>query len=210
MLKSAKLWSVWICSLAVLSFGVAPFATSSDEMPGDDDLVLLESVEKEVHQIRMDLIHTPQSLENGWVKMSQCHRNMAPTGRSSVDFKPERIRALKLLSFKEIGRAWIGEGGISVEMEEVSRGNEICLEGEVRSVYLDGDTYHQKSGPYYLRFLDGFFPLKLDLTVDSSQSGVRVSAVHPSSVPYMVDQYRLRIDLLFEGRLNLDFTLQQL
>lgn len=189
--------------------GLVSLLARSDDMPGDGEFVLLESLEGVVHKIQMHLSHSEQSLETGWVKMHQCHHDMAPTGRSSVDFRPERVRGLQLLLSKGVGKAWVGERGISVEMEDVSRGNEVCFQGEVRSVYLSGDQYRQNSGPYYLRFLDGYFPLKLDLTIDSSRSGTKISVLEPLSIPYQVDASSLHLDLLFEGRLMLVFSLEE-
>ncbi|MBT6009759.1 MAG: hypothetical protein HOG80_00050 [Candidatus Marinimicrobia bacterium] len=185
------------------------FAASANELPGDEGLRLLESVDGVVHKIEMHLTHTEKSLETGWVEMRQCHCDMAPTGRSSIVFSPARARRMELLHARGVGKYWIGEDGVSVEMEDVSKENEICFEGELRKVYLGGGQYHQNSGPYFLRFLDGYFPLKLDLMVDTDRSGMKVSAVEPSSVPYKIDRNGLHIDLLFEGRLTLVFSFEE-
>ncbi len=207
MVKRMNSTTSWL--MIGLLNGIASFAVWADELPGDEAPHLIDFVEGRVHHVQMHLVHTEQTLESGWVRMSQCHRDMAPTGRSSVGFHPERIRNLRLTGIKKIGKSWIGKEGASIEMEDIGQGNEVCFEGELRAVYWNGDQYHQKSGPYFLRFLDGYFPLKLDLMMDSEKSDVRVSAVEPDWVPYRLEAGRLKINLLFEGKLTLDFVLAE-
>lgn len=169
----------------------------------DRELTILESAEGTIHRHQMNLVLDAVSRESGWVRMEQCHRDMAPTGSSAILFRHNRIRNLTILHAREIGKARVTPDGTAVEMDDIRAGNEICIRGAIRTLYPDGDRYRLESGPFYLRFMDGYFPLSLDLRVESRDAELQPVAVLPRQIPHRVDAYTTDIELLFEGELRI-------
>ena len=168
---------------------------------------MLSTVDGVVHQQQMLLRIHPQSLQSGWVEMEQCHRDMAPTGRSAVQFRKGKVRDLELVRTAQIGRGWIGSEGTAIELEDIGRSNELCLRGELRILQRMEGGYRLQSGPYFLRFLDGYFPLRLKLQVDSRAAGLRPQRLLPEQIPHQTGTGKLTLDLLFEGELLMELQL---
>lgn len=168
---------------------------------------LLSAVDGVVHQQQMSLRMSQQSLQSGWVEMEQCHREMAPTGRSAVQFRAGKVRDLELLRHEQIGRAWVNREGTAIELEGIERSNVLCLRGELQILQPQGEGYRLQSGPYFLRFLDGYFPLQLTLRIESDAAGLRLQQLLPEQIPYQLEQGEFTLDLLFEGELLLELFL---
>ena len=154
------------------------------------------------HQNRVTL--SLDSLASGWVKLEQCHRHLDPVPNSQIVFNRERIRALRIVRTENIERAWVQ--GHSVQMENIQPAARICLEAESRALLSDGpDAYVLRNGPYMRRFLDGYYPMRVTMTVIPGNSGLRFESLDPVAQPGFsvhAGPDEVGYDTWFEGRLN--------
>ncbi len=201
-------WSNLLHLLPLLLLLLPPYLSADeDDEAADRELTILESAKGTVHSHQMHLLLDEESRVSGWVRMEQCHREMAPTGASAILFRRNKIRDLTILRTRSIGNAWISPDGTAVEMEDIRAGNEICIRGSMRTLHPDGDRYRLESGPFYLRFMDGYFPLSLQLTVDSRDAALHPVTLLPKGIPNRMGEYTTEIEVLFEGKLRITIFL---
>lgn len=162
---------------------------------------LAEPPGQPVHHHDNRLTVTAASLEDGWVGLDQCHRNLDPVRRAEVVFGEGRIRGLEVVSSERIGRAWVE--GASVQLEDVRKGARLCLRAESRALHPTGDGLVLQNGPYMRRFLDGYYPMHVTIRVELPPA-VAVGRIEPPAQPGLrIEQEgrRLHLDAWFEGRL---------
>ena len=159
-----------------------------------------------VLQTRNWLTITPESLSNGWVELNQCQGNLDPVSAVEVVYRYHRLRNLRVISTRGIERAWVEQN--TVQMEQVQEGGEICIEAEVQVLKPDGESiYTLRSGPFHRRFLDGYYPVRLDYRIRWPADRLQLESVHPAMQQgFSVREQPgdLTIDTLFEGKLTID------
>lgn len=85
-----------------------------------------------VHHHYNEIDIGPDSLDTGWVQLSQCHRHLDPVPASEIVYRPERIRGLRILETEGVGSAWVE--GPSVQLEDVRKGARVCIAAESRAL----------------------------------------------------------------------------
>ncbi len=164
-----------------------------------------DAQDRRVLQTRNWLTVTPGSLRNGWVALYQCQSNLDPVAAVEVVYRYHELRDLRVISTRNIERAWVEKN--SVQMEQVQEGGEICIEAEVQVLKSDGERgYVLQSGPFHRRFLDGYYPMRLDYRIHWPADQLQLASVHPHvQEGFSVGEQpgELRIDALFEGKLTL-------
>jgi hypothetical protein len=159
-----------------------------------------------VLQTRNWLTITPESLSNGWVELNQCQGNLDPVSAVEVVYRYHRLRNLRVISTRGIERAWVEQN--TVQMEQVQEDGEICIEAEVQVLKPDGEsTYTLQSGPFHRRFLDGYYPVRLDYRIRWPIDRLQLESVRPAMQQgFSVREQpgELTIDTLFEGKLTID------
>ncbi len=154
------------------------------------------------HQNRITL--TPDSLDSGWVRLEQCHQHLDPVPSSQIVYSQDRIRALRIVRTENIERAWVDEN--SVQMENIRHDALICIEAESLALRNDGpNAFVLNNGPYMRRFLDGYYPMRVTMTVNLGSTGLRFDSLTPTAQPgFRVDvsQTEVGYDTWFEGRLT--------
>jgi hypothetical protein len=114
------------------------------------------------HQNRITL--TRDSLSTGWGRLEQCHSHIDAVPSSQVVYSRDRIRGLRVVRADNIGRVWVQEN--SVQMENVGRDAMLCVEADTRALASDGQNgYVLRTGPYMRRFLDGYYPMRVSMTL---------------------------------------------
>ncbi len=166
--------------------------------------------DKPVHYHQNKLRISNTSLDDGWVRLQQCHYNMDHFPRVQIVYRPERIRKLKIVSKKNIELAWVENA--SIQLVNVDKGATLCAQAETRALSknIDG-SYTLKNGPYMRKFLDGYYPMHVSIEVSFPEQ-LEFAAVYPvqqqgfdvSKKPNMV-----QLDAWFEGRLNTILQLKQ-
>jgi len=160
---------------------------------------------RRVLQTRNWLTINPESLHNGWVELHQCQANLDPVPAVEVVYRYHRLRNLRVISTHGIERARVVQN--TVQMEQVQEGGEICIEAGVQILKPEGEnTYTLQSGPFHRRFLDGYYPVRLDYRIHWPAGRLQLESVHPEMQQgFSVHEQpgELSIDTLFEGKLTI-------
>ena len=164
-----------------------------------------DAQDRRVLQTRNWLTITPESLRNGWVALYQCQSNLDPVPAVEVVYRYHELRNLRVISTRNIERAWVEQN--SVQMVQVQEGGEVCIEAEVQVLKSDGERgYALQSGPFHRRFLDGYYPVRLDYRIHWPADQLQLASVYPQvQEGFSVREQpgELHIDTLFEGKLTL-------
>ena len=113
------------------------------------------------HQNR--LLITEQSLNDGWVAMYQCHSDLDKVSASQIVYRKDRIRNIKILSAENIGSAIVE--GHTIQIRNIAAESEICISADKRALFYDSGRYYLRLGPFMRRFLDGYYPMRVQLEV---------------------------------------------
>lgn len=159
--------------------------------------------EEPAHHHQNQITIGPDSLVDGWVALKQCHADLDAVSRSEILFREDRIRNLNITVAEGIARAEVQ--GPSVQLWNVERGARLCLTAESRALNLHGDDYVLRNGPYMRRFLDGYYPMHLTLSVRWPTGLMRLGSVAPAPQPGLTVKSapgRVEVDTWFSGRLT--------
>lgn len=144
------------------------------------------------------------SAKDGWVDMSQCHRGLDAMPLVQLIFPEYTLRNLKIT--KQIGIAEAVVEAKSIQMADVSRGAELCVAMQIKALKKNTQgQYVLSNGPYQRRFLDGYYPMKLQLDVDYSQSGLKPVTTMPIQQPGFEisdSKQKMKLKAYFEGVLR--------
>ena len=162
-----------------------------------------------LHSINV-LTVSQNSIENGWVLLEQCYKHLDPVPNAEVVYRYKSMRGLRITSNRNIETAQVK--GQSVQLTNVTQKAELCIKAEVRIFYNNPNgTFSLVNGPFYRKFLDGYYPYHVTLKI-----------VYPSSLlvliktkPDMQDGFNIEksedvilIDSYFEGILNTEIIFQ--
>ena len=166
---------------------------------------LRDTQDRRVLQTRNRLTVTPESLRTGWVALHQCQGNLDPVSAVEVVYRYHGLRKLRVISTRRIKRARVEQN--SVQMEQVEEGGEVCIEAEVQVLKPDGEgDYTLQSGPFHRRFLDGYYPVRLEYRIHWPAGLLQLESVKPEiQAGFSVREQsgELAIDTLFEGKLTI-------
>ena len=189
----------------------------SDSLAIDDvnegDLTFVAKDKNEgIHHHHNTMFISDSSLEDGWVKMEQCHRNLDAVPLAQILFSKSRSRNLSVSRSENIGKAWVE--GNSIQLEDINKQAVLCIKAETRSLVYNGDgTYSLRSGPFMRRFLDGYYPMQVTMDVEIKAKRLRYFETTPSSQDGMKiwrSAGAVHVDAWFEGRLNTDIRFHDL
>lgn len=171
----------------------------------EGELRFLETPPKKaVHHHYNAVTITDRSLDDGWTGLRQCHENLDQVSAVEIVFNPDRIRNLRLESYQGIGRAWVE--GASVQLRNVGPGAKVCLQAEGRALRDNGDgTFSLASGPFMRKFLDGYYPMRVSMTVKVLTTQIRFLQINPPSQKgfrVIEKPGEVSFDAWFEGRLS--------
>lgn len=158
--------------------------------------------QKPAHHHHNRITIGPDSLIDGWVGLKQCHSHLDAVSRSEILFREDRIRDLRITLAEGIGHARVE--GPSIQLWNVGKGARLCLEAESRALNLRDDDYVLRNGPYMRRFLDGYYPMHLTLSVRWPRGLMRLDSVAPAPQPGLAVNAQpghVEVDTWFSGRL---------
>ena len=152
------------------------------------------------------------SLTDGWVHNRQCHGRFAEMPSLQIVFGKDSIRAIHIDETSHLGKAWVE--GETVQLEQVRPESEICFSSENRVLTAIGNGHYElKVGPFYYRYLDGYFPMRVDLVVDFPSALLRLVEVAPRhpAITMKNQSGQVRMASLFQGKLwiTVKFALAQ-
>ncbi len=189
----------------------------SDSLAMDEvnegELAFVEKKKNEaVHHHHNKMIITDRSLEDGWVTIEQCHRNLDVVPLAQILFSKSRSRNLKVSRSENIAKAWVEEN--SVQLEDIGRQAVLCVTAETRSFVYNGDgTYSLRSGPFMRRFFDGYYPMRVTMDVQIEAKRLRFyETTPPAQDGFKVWRTAgaIHFEAWFEGRLNTDIRFHDL
>ena len=151
---------------------------------------------------------TADSLDTGMVSLQQCYRNLDPVPEVDVVYRYKNMQQLRIVSSGNIVDARVA--GNSVQLKDVTKGAFVCIAAEVELLEKSTDNnYGLSFGPYYRRFLDGYYPYHATVKISYPEKLLKFTAVSPSPGPYFElvrKQGELILDTWFEGVLLVDIT----
>ena len=155
---------------------------------------------------RNRLTLTADSLADGWVRLDQCQFNLDPVPALEIVYRYQAMRDLRVETFDGMERAWVEDG--SVQMVNLGEGAELCISAGVQVLHpLGAGRYEIRSGPFHRRFLDGYYPVRLDYRIHWPAGLLQLEAVHPElQQGFFIREQpgELNIETLFEGRLTIE------
>ena len=179
----------------------------------DGQLTFLNSkVKKGTFSSDIDIKIDQNSIDNGWVTLTQCYSNLDSIHRTAIVFRKNLIKNLTILSSKNIKLAEVS--GNKVLLQDVTNNASLCVGINSRTFYQNEDlSFSLVVGPYHRKFLDGYYPYHLNLNIHYDPK-LKFNYSLPKSQPgfEIKDQSSsLLINTLFEGRLKTEFrfTLKQ-
>ena len=150
---------------------------------------------------------TNESLQTGWVKMQQCYRHLDAVGRTDVVYAYRKMKNLQVTLVEQIAQIRVGQN--RVELEDVEKGAVLCVQADVKVLqHLSNESYAMQHGPYHRKFLDGYYPYHVSMTVHYSVNEMQLSRVEPEAQDgfYITEKTGiLSIDSWFEGELRIRF-----
>jgi len=130
----------------------------------EGELQLLDKPpEATAHHHQNRLMITERSLSDGWVTVYQCHSNLDKVSASQIVYNKDRIRNIKVLSSQNIGSARVE--GYTVQMKDIAAESKICISADKRALSYEKGRYYLKLGPFMRRFLDGYYPMHVQVEV---------------------------------------------
>lgn len=200
-------WALTLLLVATAAWSADPddlyFKGTADVNEGELHF-LTAPPDKPVHHHLNRITILNSSLEDGWVRLDQCHRNLDAVPSAEVTYRPGRVRNLRITRAVHIDSAWAEEH--SVQLRNVQRGAELCVQAETLALMRNGESgYSLNNGPYMRRFLDGFYPMRVSMTVRLNTDRLRFVASTPADQPGFVLRQQgneVGYDALFEGILT--------
>jgi len=150
-----------------------------------------------------DITLTEQSLETGWADLLQCHHNLDAVGQLQIVYNPEHTRQIEILSQQQVEFAWVE--GASVQMLNLQQGAQICIHAQTLALEKMEKGYLIERGPFMRRFLDGYFPMHVELTLNWAGLDFEATQIIPESQPGLVVKTAkngLQINYYFQGQLK--------
>jgi hypothetical protein len=209
-MKSVARFSLLPLLLSVaLSAGPVNAATDlsfeSAALVNEGSLHFLETAPtKPVHHHQNQIVIDRDSLDSGWVSLTQCHDHLDAVPLAQITFREGYIRNLKVDSAVRIEEAWIE--GASVQLRNVEPEARLCLSAQTRAFHDTGNGYYNlTNGPYMRKFLDGYYPMQVTLDIRYPAELLNLIDVTPPAQPgFALDERPgfIRVDTLFEGELQ--------
>jgi hypothetical protein len=154
---------------------------------------------------------TAESMKTGWVAMQQCYRHLDAVNRTDVVYAYREMIDLRVIEADKIAKVRVNPD--RVELEDVANGAELCVQAKVRILQRVSDrAYRMRNGPYHRKFLDGYYPFHVSLTVNFPHHELQLERVQPGAQDgfHVTEKTgKVFIDSWFEGELRIELTFSQ-
>ena len=160
--------------------------------------------EGRVHHHENQITVAASSLDDGWVHLRQCHRDIDRVGRAQILYNAATTRDIEIESQSNIEETWVE--GASVQLRRIQPDAELCIRARSQMLtILDDGIYALQNGPFMRRYLDGYFPMRVTVAVNWGDLGLALARSEPEPQPgFLVteSEHGVIIDAMFEGRLT--------
>jgi len=178
-----------------------PFSTD-DVNEGELEFLAVPPEKPTLHSANRLTIRA-SSLDDGWVGMYQCYNHLDAVKDAQVVYQYKELRNLKVEYTRNIEKAWTE--GQSVQLYNTLNEATLCVSAEVRILNKNANSgYSLKNGPFQRRFLDGYYPMHVSLSISYPPELLSFSASLPEPQSgFRVDSKPglLEVDAWFEGML---------
>ncbi|MCW9024011.1 MAG: hypothetical protein OQK73_04950 [Gammaproteobacteria bacterium] len=186
--------------------------TSSGRVSGGELVFVSPDKPETILHSRNQFTINTKSIDNGWVVLQQCYANLTPQKESQVVYQYKYMRKLTIVSSHQIGSSRVE--GQTVQLNDIQSNAELCVNAEVRIFYQNPDkSFTLVSGPYHLKFLDGYYPMHLSFTVNFPAGQLQFTGLepnHPQDMPAQFQAGQVSIDTYFEGKLTIKMNFKNL
>jgi hypothetical protein len=156
--------------LAACLATVSPITAADDDLErlsdiADEDFLPIDRpLDRAPFYHAKTLTVTKDALVNGWVRNHQCHRHFSVTPSLEIVFPSDKIRHIEITDSSNIGDVQVRDH--TIQLKDVNEQSALCFTSENHLLQRESDgSYRITAGPFYYRFLDGYFPIEVDLTV---------------------------------------------
>ena len=168
-------------------------------------LVFLSKIpDKRIPTVINNITITENSLLTGWVTINQCYQDLDPISAVEIVYRYRQMRNLKIKSSKNIHSVRLE--GNSVQLNEVNPGAGLCVNLQAQILYLSNESkFELRNGPFERKFLDGYYPLYVQLKIQYPSKKIVFITSEPHASPGFIireDTNQLIIDTWFEGKLT--------
>lgn len=182
----------------------APSEKSARDV-NEGDLVFLGTLpRKPVHHHHSLLVINDASLASGWTALVQCHEHLDQVPAAQILFNRERTRNIEIISRSGIDQAWVE--GASVQLKNIGSGARLCVSARSRALTDNGDgTYSLRNGPFMRKFLDGYYPMRVSMTVKLDSRKLHFERITPpvqEGFKVWNGGQEVNFEAWFEGRLS--------
>lgn len=219
----ANAHGVWLAAVVGLLAWSGPVPAAGEDWPAwaDEEAKLRQAIARvndgelsflqqppasRVHRHLARVRISAAALEDGWVTMEQCHQGLDRVPVAQILFREGSTRAIEVLSSRNIGAAYAEDN--SVQLRAVADDAEICVRAETRALYpIDNGVFELRNGPFMRRFLDGYYPLQLELSIEYPPD-IELADHTPENQPgfaVTLSPGLIEVDSLFEGQLRTRF-----
>ncbi len=174
---------------------------------GSEQLEFISPVEdRQTPFSRTWLEITPQSLDTGWVGITQCHDGLDAVPDAEVVYRFREMRSLRITESIGIAQAWVE--GKSVQIKNVGRDARLCVELEAKVLKRMGNgRYRIRYGPFQRRFLDSYFPLHVAMRVQYPRTLLQFQKVLPApsdGFTLKEEENHITLNAWFRGKLVIE------
>ena len=187
---------------------------NDDSEPSNDDInegqltFIAPPADKNILATEAVMTITDNSLKTGMVSLRQCYRNLDPVAEMDVVYSYKNMKQLRIVSVGNIADARVI--GNSIQLQDITASAFVCVAAEVQLLENTAeDSYVLSYGPYYRRFLDGYYPYHATVIIDYPEHRLRYADVSPSQRPMfelVTEPGKLIMDTWFEGVLQVNIT----
>ena len=152
------------------------------------------------HRANNHITITAASTRTGWVSLTQCYTDLDTLPAIQIVYKKQSIKNIRILKAQHIGESWVEDN--TVQMKSINTGAEICIQAELHALTRQADhQFTLQTGPYRRKFLDGYFPIDLELTIDYPDNFVLTHTQPMAQAGFAVHNNgkSLAVTALFEG-----------
>jgi hypothetical protein len=181
-----------------------PPSVSTDDVNEGQLVFLTNPPVKQVHHHSNQLVIDADSVRSGWISLRQCHENLDRVARAQILFNRERVRDLEIISSRNIEQSWVEKN--TVQLMNIHSRARLCVKARSRALIAqDGGKFLLSNGPFMRRFLDGYYPMRVSMDIDFSNSGLQLLSVLPMQQQgFKVESHQghVSFDAWFEGQLR--------
>ena len=195
--------------LAACLAAVAPVTAADDDVErlsdiADEDFLAIDRpLDRPPFVHNKALTVSKDSLASGWVRNHQCHRHFSVTPSLEIVFPNGKIRNISIIDSSNVGDVEVR--GHTIQLNDVNDQSALCFDSEIQILQRESDgSYLMTAGPFYYRFLDGYFPIDVALEVRYPPSLLDVIRVVPGDrhgVEVTLNDGEVRLLSRFEGTL---------